>query len=213
MTGCCQGCVGNGSGILTVSIDQVVTWVVYEACVTGTGQHSSVWHICVTGTFYMTHVSLGHSIWPMCHWDLLYDACVTWTGQHSSVWHICVTGTFYMTHVSLGQDNILLFDTSLLLGHSILGMCHWDRTTLFCLTHLCHWDILYDACVTGTGQHSSVWHIFVTGTFYIMHVPLGQDNTLLFDTSVSLGLSIWRMCHWDRTTLFCLTHLRYWNLL
>ena len=30
VTGCCQGWVGTGSGILTVSIDHVVTWAVYS---------------------------------------------------------------------------------------------------------------------------------------------------------------------------------------
>jgi hypothetical protein len=82
--------------------------LLYDECVTGTWQNSSVWH-----------VSLGTSVWcmcqrdkttlfcvtHMCHWDLLYDSYVTVAGQHSSVWHICVTGTFYMTHVSPGQDN------------------------------------------------------------------------------------------------------------
>jgi len=225
-----------------ICVTHLCHWdLLYDARVTGTGQNSSLWHIGFTGTFCMKHVSpgqdnnilcdtsvsLGPSVWRMCqrdrttifsvthlcHLDLLCDACVTGIRQRSSVWHICVTGTFCMTHVSPGQDNTLLYDTSVSLGPSVWCMCHRDRTTIFCVTHLCHWDLLYDACVTGTGKHSSVWHIRGTGTFYMKHVSPGQDNTLLCDTTVSLGSSVWSMFHRERKTLFCVTHLWHWDLL
>jgi hypothetical protein len=123
VTGRCQDWVGNELGILTVNIDQVITWVVYEACVTGTDNT----------LLFDTSVSLEPSLWRMCNRDRTAFLCDTPVSPGPSGWlmrHRERAALLCDTTVSLGPSVWRMCDTSVSLGPSEWRMCHRDRTAL-----------------------------------------------------------------------------------